>query len=205
MSTQHNCQIWLKLTVTTRLEFSSAVLQWLFSNACKNAEHLPKRRSKMKLSKSFLHVCLFWSSCIWNSTPELAWSIALSFFGQEPPFLWSRKKWKKRYSNFTEGVFKFDKLSVHLDANQAPISKDATCIISRIEYDPTTDKLEGFALPVDKKFLPSTDSLLCYIVWADWRNLSKWPRSTFSYVNMHGTTYGTWLSTIMFKYNRYKQ
>ena len=57
-------------------------------------------------------------------------------------------------------MFKFDKLSVHLDANQAPISEDATCIISRIEYDPTTDNLVGFALPVDEKFLPSTDSYL---------------------------------------------
>ena len=33
-------------------------------------------------------------------------------------------------------------------------------IISRIGYDPTTDKLVGFDLPVDENFLPLTDSFL---------------------------------------------
>lgn len=31
-----------------------------------------------------------------------------------------KKEMRKHYSNFTEGVFRFDKLSVHLDAYQAP-------------------------------------------------------------------------------------
>ena len=61
MSTQHNCQIWLKLTVTTRLEFSSAVLQWMFSNACKNADIYQSNEARWSYQKVFYMYVFFMS------------------------------------------------------------------------------------------------------------------------------------------------
>ena len=80
-----------------------------------------------------------------------------------------RKEMRKSYSKLTEGEFRFDKLSAHLDAYKSPriisISEDATCIICRIEYDANGDKLVGFVLPVDDNFLPITDSFYAtYII-----------------------------------------
>jgi len=96
-----------------------------------------------------------------------------------------KKEMRKHYSNFTEGVFRFDKLSVHLDAYQAPrvisISEDATRIISRIEYEPTTDKLAGFVLPVDG-FLPLTESFIATSFEKIEAMFHNEPRSTYAYV-----------------------
>ena len=75
-----------------------------------------------------------------------------------------RKEMKKSYSNCIEGEFKLDKLLAHLDAHKYPrlisISEDATCIIRHIDYDENSNKLVGFVLPLDSKFLSITDSFL---------------------------------------------
>ena len=123
-----------------------------------SAEHLQKQRRHDEVIKKFYMSLFFMSGpaayeMLHQNLPEALPSLSLV-----------KKEMRKHYSNFTEGLFRFDKLSVHLDAFQAPIlvsiSEDATRIICRIEYDPTTDKLLGFVLPVDENFLPLTDSFL---------------------------------------------
>ena len=90
---------------------------------------------------------------------------------------------RKSYSNLTEGEFRFDKLSAHLDAYKSPriisISEDATRIICRIEYDANSDKLVGFVLPVDDNFLPITESFYA----ASFEEIEQ------MFINQHKATY----------------
>ena len=65
---------------------------------------------------------------------------------------------KKRYTVPCEGEFLFDKLLVHLEAYSAErivsISEDATRVVSRVEYDDSSDKIVGFVLPLNNNGLP---------------------------------------------------
>jgi len=56
----------------------------------------------------------------------------------------------KQFNPLSDGEFAFDQLSVHLKSYNVPrivsISEDATRVITRIEYDPNSNKLVGFVL-----------------------------------------------------------
>ena len=170
----------IKANCDNKVEFSTAVLQRLFTNASNNAKQLPKQRRHDETIKKF-SISLFFLAgpaayeMLHQNLPEALPSLSLV-----------KKEMRKHYSNFTEGVFRFDKLSVHLDAYQAPrvisISEDATRIISRIEYEPTTDKLVGFVLPVDENFLPLTESFIATSFEQIEAMFHNEPRSTYTYV-----------------------
>ena len=126
MSIQQNPNLsnLIRANCDNRTEFSTAVLQRLFSNACKNAEHLPKQWRHDEVIKKFSMSLFFMSGpaayeMLHQNLPEALPSLSLV-----------KKEMRKHYSNFTEGLFRFDKLSVHLDAFQAPrvisISENAT-------------------------------------------------------------------------------
>lgn len=70
----------------------------------------------------------------------------------------------RRYSPLAEGEFMFDKLLAHLEGYNAEkivsISEDATRVISRVEYDSSSDKLVGFVLPFDHNSLPEQTSFV---------------------------------------------
>ena len=59
----------------------------------------------------------------------------------------------KQFNPLSEGEFVFDQLSVHLESCNAPkivsILEDAIRVIPRIEYDPNSNKVVGFVLPLD--------------------------------------------------------
>ena len=65
-----------------------------------------------------------------------------------------------------EGVFRFDKLLEHIQLHKSSkyvsIGEDATRIISRVDYDPKTNRCVGFVLPVDQDGLPLVDSFWLY-------------------------------------------
>ena len=65
------------------------------------------------------------------------------------------------YSHIEEGKFRFDELLEHLTKRNAPnivaIAEDATRIIKKVEYDPTTNRCVGFVLPTDDDGLPKID------------------------------------------------
>ena len=172
----------IKANCDNKIEFSTEVLQRLFTNASNNAEHLPKQRRHDEIIKKFSMSLFFMAGpaayeMLHQNLPEALPSLSLV-----------KKEMRKHYSNFTEGVFRFDKLSTHLDAYQAPrvisISEDATRIISRIEYDPSSDKLVGFVLPVDKNCLPLTDTFLATSFEQIEKMFMDESRSTFAYVYM---------------------
>ena len=52
------------------------------------------------------------------------------------------------------------RLHLLLSIMHLAIGKDATRVISRVEYDSETDQCVGFVLPVNKLGLPKVDSFL---------------------------------------------
>ena len=68
------------------------------------------------------------------------------------------------YKTLDEGMFRFDDLSRHIVEYKATkvvsIGEDATRVITRVDYDPETDRCVGFVLPLDNKGLPLVDSFL---------------------------------------------
>ena len=68
------------------------------------------------------------------------------------------------YSMIHEGVFRFNKLlehvKLHKSSTYVSIAEDATRIISRVDYDPKTNRCVGFVLPVGQDGLPLIDSFL---------------------------------------------
>lgn len=69
-----------------------------------------------------------------------------------------------KYSHIEEGIFRFDNLLNYLQKTHAPlvvaIAEDATRIVQKVEYDPTTNRCVGFVLPNDEKGLPQINACL---------------------------------------------
>ena len=70
----------------------------------------------------------------------------------------------KDYKNISEGQFRFDELLSYLQAHDCSflisIGEDATRLVGRVDYDPETDRLVGFVLPLDQDSLPIIDSFV---------------------------------------------
>ena len=163
-------------------EFSTSLLQQLFKNAQTNAEHIPKQRRHTEVIKKFSMSMLFMAGpaaydLLHQNMPEALPSLSTI-----------RKEMRKSYSNLIEGEFRFDKLLAHLDAHKCPrlisISEDATRIIRHIDYDENSNKLVGFVLPVDSKFLPITDSFLATSFDKIEEFFANENRATFAYAYM---------------------
>ena len=164
------------------IEFSTSLLQQLFKNAQTNAEHLPRQRRHTEVIKKFSMSMLFMAGpaaydLLHQNMPEALPSLSTI-----------RKEMKKSYSNLIEGEFRFDKLLAHLDAHKCPrlisISEDATRIIRHIDYDENSNKLVGFVLPMDSRFLPITDSFLATSFEKIEQFFTNESRATFAYVYM---------------------
>ena len=68
------------------------------------------------------------------------------------------------YEVMHEGEFRFDQLLNHINSYKCArvivIGEDATRLVARIDYDPETNRLVGFVLPVGKDGLPIIDGHL---------------------------------------------
>ena len=68
------------------------------------------------------------------------------------------------YNPLSEGNFRFEKLVNYLKKNDVPfivaISENATQVLSRVEYNNTTNRLVGFGLPCKSEGLLLADSFL---------------------------------------------
>lgn len=68
------------------------------------------------------------------------------------------------YRPLHEGEFRFDELAVHLTSYKAhmvvTIGEDATCLITRVDYDSETDRPVGFLLPCNENALTLTDTFI---------------------------------------------
>ena len=79
-------------------------------------------------------------------------------------------------------------LVCHIERYQAPrivtIGEDATCVISRVEYDHKTDRCVGFVLPVNKDELPLVDSFIAVSFKAIEKMFSENEIAKYAYVYM---------------------
>ena len=69
------------------------------------------------------------------------------------------------YKAISEGDFRYDELDTHIllqyqTPNVVSIGEDATRLISRVEWDPESNRCCGFVLPINEKGLPEVDSFL---------------------------------------------
>ena len=89
----------------------------------------------------------------------------------------------EKYHIIKDGEFRFQELLQHLNKHKCTkivsVGKDATRLISRVNYDSTSDQLVGFILPVDSSGLPKLDSFNAKEKHFSERIIAKY---SFSYV-----------------------
>ncbi len=92
------------------------------------------------------------------------------------------------YSMIHEGMFRFNKLLEHVKVHKlstyVSIAEDATRIISRVDYDPKTNRCVGFVLPVGQDGLPLIYSFLAVSFNAIESMFSSSPLAKYAYVYM---------------------
>ena len=136
-----------------RRDFSTSLFKQLLLNAQKNCSASPKGRRHNEIIKKF-SLSLFLT--IGPSAYEL---LHINMPEAIPSLSTVEREANRRYSPLGEGKFIFDKLLVHLEGYNAEkivsISEDATRIISRVEYDSSSNKIVGFVLPLDSNSLPA--------------------------------------------------
>ena len=134
------------------------ILKQLLSNAIKNSDKAPKGRRHDIVIKKFA-ISLF----------ILSGPMAYNFFYQNfsealPSLRTVQRIINSEYHKISEGEFRFDDLVKHIDLYKAPkvisVGEDATRVISRVQYDSTTNRMVGFVLPCDNNGLPLTDTFL---------------------------------------------
>ncbi|KAE8738182.1 hypothetical protein FOCC_FOCC016345 [Frankliniella occidentalis] len=87
-----------------------------------------------------------------------------------------------------EGMFRWQELSDYLRENDLPrviaLSEDGTRITGKIEYDPISNRLVGFAAPLDENGLPDTDHYIASGEKAMAAMFATAPRAHTAYVLM---------------------
>lgn len=139
-----------------QVPYSTVIFKKLLLNAQENCKQVPRHRRHDEVIKKFS------ISLLLLAGPSVYKLLHVNMPEALPSLRTVEREVKKHYSPIVEGKFKFDELSTHLDAFNAPrivcISEDATRVVSRVEYDGESDKMVGFVLPVDDKFLHITDT-----------------------------------------------
>ena len=135
--------------------YSTELFNKLLTNAKNNCSSLPTGRRHNETIKKF-------SLSLWLIVGPSAYKLLHANMPEALPFLSTvERDAKKRYTVPSEGEFQFDKLVAHLEAYNAErivtISEDATRVVTRVEYDDTSDKIVGFVLPLDDNGLPMKD------------------------------------------------
>ena len=137
-------------------DFSTSLFKQLLLNAQKNCSASLKGRRHNEIIKKF-SLSLFLT--IGPSPYEL---LHVNMPEAIPSLSTVEREANRRYSLLGEGQFIFDKLLAHLEGYNAEkivsISEDATRIISRVEYDSSSNKIVGFVLPLDSNSLPEQTS-----------------------------------------------
>ena len=135
--------------------YSTELFNKLLTNAKNNCSSLPTGRRHNEIIKKF-------SLSLWLMVGPSAYKLVHANMPEALPSLSTvERDAKKRYTVPSEGEFQFDKLVAHLEAYNAErivtISEDATRVVTRVEYDDTSDKIVGFVLPLDDNGLPMKD------------------------------------------------
>ena len=132
-----------------------SILNKLLSNAYKNSKQIPNHRRFEEVLKKFATSLLIYAG-----------PLSYRFVAHALPSLRTiQRNINKEYIAISEGEFIFDGLLEHLHNQKCPlivsIGEDATRIIAKVDYDESTDRLVGFALPTNKESgLLITDAFL---------------------------------------------
>ena len=144
--------------IPQKVQFSTPLLQELVANAEENLKRNPTQRRHNEIIKKFCISFLFMAGPSVYDLFHKNMPLAL------PSLSTVRREIHKSFNVIAEGCFQFDQLLDHLNAYSAAkvicVSEDATRVVSRIEYDPNTDRLVGFVLPVDKDYIPMPNVFL---------------------------------------------
>jgi len=136
------------------------MLEQLINNAVSNAQKHPKGRRHHEIIKKL-------STSLFIFSGPFAYNFLQQNLGLSLPSL--RTVQSHVYSQYTiinEGEFRFNGLLEHIDRYTCKLSRivsvgeDATCVISRVEYDRQTDHCVGFMLPINEEGLPVVSSYL---------------------------------------------
>ena len=149
----------LESKVPQKVQFSTPLLQELVANAEENLKRNPTQRRHTEIIKKIVYLFSSWLVHLHN----------YDLFHKNMPLALPslsniRREIHKSFNGVAEGCFQLDQLLDHLNAYSAAkvicVSEDATRVVSRIEYDPNTDRLVGFVLPVDKDYIPMPNVFL---------------------------------------------
>ena len=134
------------------------MLQHLIKNAEKNAVKAPKGRRHLEVIKKFAISLFIYTGPMAYKFLQQNITLAL------PSLRTIQSQIYSEYRVISEGEFRFDELSEHLKRYElsgiVTIGEDATCVISRVEYDSQTNRCVGFVLPIDENGLPIIESFL---------------------------------------------
>ena len=134
------------------------ILQQVISSIERNSGKVPKQRRHSTISKKFGIVLYIYAG-------SMAYQFLHSNMPQVLPSLRTvQHAIQVQYSHIEEGKFRFDDLLQHLAKHREPfvvaIAEDATHIIKKVEYDPSTNRCVGFVLPSDQNGLPLSNTFL---------------------------------------------
>jgi len=136
----------------------TSILRQLILNAERNLDKAPNHRRHSEILKKFSTALLIYAG-----------PLTYDFIQKNMPEALPSLRTVQRivcsdYETFSEGYFKFDELALHIEKYKAStsisIGEDATCVISRVDYDSETDKCVGFVLPLNDEGLPLVDSFI---------------------------------------------
>ena len=164
------------------LHSCTPILKQIVANAEKNASKLPHGRRHPEIMKKFATALFIYAG-------PLAYDFLQNNLSQVLPCLRTVQRIvHSEYETLSEGEFRFDDLSKHIDIYNAPrlisVGEDATRVISRVEYDSETDRCVGFVLPLNKYGLPEVDSFLAVSFDAIEKMFQDFQMARYAYVYM---------------------
>ena len=136
---------------------STTILDKLLVNIENNTIKCPRSRRHNETIKKF-------ATILYIYTGSMAYEFIHQNMPQALPSLRTVQSLvliQLEYSHIEEAKFRFDELQEHLSKHDAPkivaVAENATHILHKVEYDPTTNCCVGFVLPTDDLGLPKID------------------------------------------------
>ncbi len=122
-----------------------------------------KTSQKASKGKRFSDVVTKFATSLFIYSGPLAYNFIQQNMPTALPHLRTvQRRVQKENSTIKDGEFRFKELSEHLKRYDCPkivtVGEDATRLISKIDYDSSTDQLVGFVLPIDDAGLPKVDA-----------------------------------------------
>ena len=178
---KHDVLSTLKVQEQDAMPFS-VVLKTIIANAERNANVLPHGKRHPEVLKKFATALFIYAG-------PLAYDFLQQNLHQALPSLRTVQRIvHAHYKTINEGEFDYDGLVCHIaqykTTKMITIGEDATRVISRVEYDSTTNRCVGFVLPLNKNGLPEIDSFLALSFEGIENMFTNHTKAKYAYVYM---------------------